>query len=107
MSAAPSNSIRHTLCRCLLAVLIAPLELHADTGSDLSTHFLDGWNAYEAGDYRRAVTVWTTLAEQDHVDAQINLGFMYDYGNGVERDHQTAAHWYRAAASRGSGPGHT
>ncbi len=46
--------------------------------------------------YRRA-------AEQDHVDAQYNLGFMYANGEGVPPDYAEAAKWYRRAAEQGDG----
>ncbi len=36
-----------------------------------------------------------------NTNAQINLGFMYDYGQGVTRAPQLAARWYQAAASSG------
>ena len=40
-------------------------------------------------------------AEQGYVDAQFNLGGMYDSGTGVARDEAEAAKWYRMAAEQG------
>ena len=60
--------------------------------------FDSGWAAYEKGDYSSAKDIWTQLALQGHENAQINLGFMYDYGKGVPQNFQDAARWYRAAA---------
>ena len=82
-----------------------PLALHASVEPDTSTLFSGGWDAYKAGDYDRALAIWTPLAETGHVNAQVNLGFMYDYGNGVKRDYRLAANWYRAAAIQGSAAG--
>ncbi|MBM3513101.1 MAG: sel1 repeat family protein [Alphaproteobacteria bacterium] len=39
-------------------------------------------------------------AAADHVDAQFQMGWMYHEGNGVERDYQKAANWYRRATSK-------
>ena len=44
-------------------------------------------------------------AEQGYAAAQLNLGYMYDYGKGVPQDHILAHIWYNLAASRaGNGP---
>lgn len=63
--------------------------------------FQSGWHAYENGDYQEAANIWEPLANAGNTNAQINLGFMYDYGQGVTRTPQIAARWYRAAASSG------
>ncbi|MFH1620128.1 MAG: hypothetical protein ABIG11_09550 [bacterium] len=34
------------------------------------------------------------------LDAQANLGFMYDNGQGVAQNHSEAARWYRKAAKQ-------
>ena len=41
------------------------------------------------------------LAEQGDVDAQYNLGLMYDFGEGVPEDDEEAVRWYRLAADQG------
>ena len=40
-------------------------------------------------------------AEQEHAEAQYNLGAQYYQGRGVEQDHTVAAHWFRRAAEHG------
>ena len=40
-------------------------------------------------------------AEQGHVDAQYNLGFLYDIGEGVPEDDSEAERWYRKSAEQG------
>lgn len=101
-----SNAVRR-LFRCLiLVVLFVPLQSQAHPQDrPAGRDFDDGWSAYDAGNYRRAVAIWTALAEQGHRNAQVNLGFLYDYGNGVERDSLAAARWYRAAAVQRSAIG--
>ena len=35
------------------------------------------------------------------MEAQSNLGFMYDTGNGVKKDYKKALYWYEKAAEQG------
>ena len=100
-----SIRLRRLLRRLLLTALIVPLQLHALPDKDNYPDFSDGWTAYEARDYEKAAIIWTALAEKGHINAQANLGFMYDHGTGVNQDGQLAAQWYRAAASQGSAAG--
>ncbi len=100
-----SISVRRLLRRLLLAALAVPLPLHAFPDRNGLPDFSEGWTAYEAGDYQNALAVWTALAEEGHVNAQVNLGFMYDHGTGLDRDYRLAARWYRAAALQDSAAG--
>ena len=63
-----------------------------------------GWDegvaAFNRGDYATALREWRPLAEQGHADAQNNLGFMYDDGEGVPQDYVQALMWYNLAASK-------
>lgn len=65
----------------------------------LAADFQAGLKAYDAGDYRTALQIWTPLAESDHSTAQYNLGFMYEHGLGVSQNWSLAVLWYREAAS--------
>jgi TPR repeat protein len=56
--------------------------------------------AYDRGDYAEALDGYRVLAEKGHIDAQLNLGFMYDNGQGVPH-YIAAAKWYRKAAEQG------
>ena len=67
----------------------------------MSVDFQKGLTAYESGDYATALREFEPLAEQGVADAQYNLGFMYDNGQGVRRNHKTAVKWYRLAAEQG------
>jgi TPR repeat protein len=40
-------------------------------------------------------------AAQGNALGEYNLGFMYDYGEGVPQDYATAVHYYRLAAAQG------
>ena len=66
--------------------------------------FQVGKEAYKQGDYATTLREFRPLAEQGHVGAQFNLGFMYEGGMGVLRDHAEAVKWYRMAAEQGLTP---
>ena len=82
---------RFVLVIALLCALAAP----ARAGYD------EGLAAYNRGDYATALRELRTLAEQDFVRAQYNLGLMYYNGEGVPRDYAEAATWFRRAADQG------
>ena len=60
-----------------------------------------GYQSYLKGDYAAAFEEWLPLAELGDVEAQYNLGVLYDEGAGVEQDLAVAADWYRKAAEQG------
>ena len=41
------------------------------------------------------------LAEEGDATAQINLGVMYEKGEGVPQDYKAAANWYKLSAEQG------
>ncbi|MBT8354072.1 MAG: sel1 repeat family protein [Desulfobacterales bacterium] len=47
------------------------------------------------------LTHWQKRAEKGNINAQFNLGAMYDSGDGVSEDDAEAANWYRKAADQG------
>jgi hypothetical protein len=62
-----------------------------------------GDKAASRGDFAGAVRIWQPLAEKGDVNAQYNMGVMYDLGHGVPMDKAQAAAWYRKAANKGYG----
>ncbi len=83
--------------RGILAVFLA-LVLSAPS---LAANFQVGWEAYDRGDYARALQEWGPLAEQGDAGAQVGLGVMYSNGWGVSQDDAEAVKWYRLAAEQG------
>ena len=71
------------------------------TSSDPSD-FQKASQAYDKEDYATALREWKPLAEQGNARAQVSLGEMYAYGNGVEQNFQTAARWFKASAQQGN-----
>jgi hypothetical protein len=63
--------------------------------------FQKGRDAYNSGDYATALKEWRPMAEQGVARAQLNLGYMYDYCEGVPEDDVLAARLYRLAAEPG------
>ena len=76
-----------------LALLLQPLAAWAG--------FEEGLAAAEKSNYITALQHWQPLAAQGHSASQYNLALMYDNGNGVPRNLERAAYWYRKAAERG------
>ena len=85
-----------TIC-LTLAVLLGSV------GVSESADFKKGLDAALSGDAATALREWKPLAEQGNVDAQYELGAMYEYGNIVPEDLKEAVKWYTLAAKQGHG----
>ena len=64
--------------------------------------FQKGMAAVQAGDFATAVQEWTPLAEAGDAWAQLALGAMYEFGQGVLQDYAEAVRLYRLAADQGA-----
>lgn len=60
-----------------------------------------GVDAWQQGDYARAIGEWRPLANAGDPDAQFNMGQAYKLGRGVQPDMKVAIDWYRKAAAQG------
>ena len=78
------------------ALCVALLTTPQAKGAD----FFEAYEAFQRGDYEEARAAWSKLAHAGDVDAQFNLGALYENGLGVSEDAEKAARWYRAAAER-------
>ena len=52
-------------------------------------------------DYRQAVYWYRQAANQGHIEAQHNLGVLYEYGRGVDKSYDMAAYWLAISAAQG------
>ena len=71
------------------------------TGQAVADQLADARNSGLAGDWAKAAKLYRLLAEQGNVEAQINLGLMYEQGLGVLQDYKQAVKWQRLAAEQG------
>jgi TPR repeat protein len=78
-----------------LGFCLAAFPTFADTSMAEATRY------FEKKDYQAALKEIKPLAETGNVDAQYNLGVMYDKGLGVIRNANEAIKWYRKAAEKG------
>lgn len=60
-----------------------------------------GCDAYEAGEYAAAAQLFRQAARLGNPNAQLNLGNLYDAGEGVEVRYESAIRFYRLAAKKG------
>src|SRR5262249_7132050 len=94
---APSMSklgamVRRSILAALL-LLVAPGVAFAG--------FKEAVEAYQRGDFTTAFAELQPLAEQGVLEAQYNLGILYEKGEGVDKDLAKAASWYEKAADQG------
>ena len=85
-----------TACVGAVALCMSASATPKATAAD----FFEAYEAFQQGDYDAARAIWSKLAYAGDVDAQFNLGTLYENGLGVEADAEQAARWYRAAALR-------
>ncbi len=65
---------------------------------DPKVNFEEAQSAYMKGDYATAFKKYQRAAAGGNVQAQLNLGLMYQTGRGVEKNDNEALKWYRRAA---------
>jgi TPR repeat protein len=85
--------MRQTVFALFILLIIQCITVRAEYG--------DADKAYEMGDHALAFSRYKLLAERGDVSAQVNIGWMYYYGEGVSQDKSLALVWYRKAAEQG------
>jgi len=61
----------------------------------------DGVAAFERGNFKTAIAMFTKAANKGDAKAQAMLGAVYAEGRGVPQDHKQAVSWFRKAAEQG------
>ena len=84
---------------CVAIVLLSALVISSPAGAQ---DFERSARAYRGGDFASALSHWRALAQRGHVQAQYQLGVIYEYGRGVRADDRQAVAWYHKAAQQGS-----
>jgi len=102
------NSVRMQIFNKLITSLLLALALLFYAGQlsakpdTTESHYNRGWIAYESGHYQAAFHIWKQLAQQNHVLALINLGAMYDAGQGVPENPVKAFESFKQATRSGN-----
>ncbi|BAU48549.1 Sel1 repeat-containing protein [Sulfurifustis variabilis] len=84
----------------IIAVIASCLVLAVTADAGGSPH-ADALTAYQSADYERAMKLFRPLAEQGDPQAEYYVGRMYEKGQGVEKDNEQMALWYRRSAEKG------
>lgn len=66
------------------------------------TQFDEGVRLYKAKDFSGAAKVFQKLADQGNPKAQLQIGYQYEFGEGVRQSHEEAVRWYLKAADQGN-----
>lgn len=83
--------------------LLLPFAVLLTTSLLYGGDFEDGWAAFQRGDSRTGIALWSKAAERGDAVAQNNLGVLYKKGEVVPQDFRQAVFWYRKAAEQGDG----
>ena len=89
--------------KILLLALVAAASFESIAQSN---RFEAGIAAMNRGRFAVAYRSWLPLAEAGMPEAQLNLGLLYQSGQGVNIDLEKALYWYEQAASAGLAEAH-
>ena len=81
--------------------LAATIFLVASVASSAEDPFDVGIEAYNAGNFAKALVYLKLAAQLGNVYAAVNVGSMYLNGRGVSKNYGEAFKWYRQAAVQG------
>ena len=88
------QTIKLTIC---IAALFCVTPAYADTVNT-------GTQAYQSGEYSRALDILMSLENQDHPAAQNLIGNAFNTGSGVKQSNEIAARWWTKAADQNYAP---
>ena len=86
--------------RLIVSALVA-LAIVLSIASPAWAGYKAGLRAYRAKDYTTALHEFRPAADRGHTRAQWRLGLMYERGQGVSPNTQTAMKWFELAAQKG------
>jgi len=92
-----AHSTKFSRTRLILATALLAMGTATPALADVKA----GVDAWERGEFDKAVTEWRDPAAKGDPDAQFNLGQAYKLGRGVPMDLKLAESWYKKAADRG------
>lgn len=77
----------------------------ADDAARHSPAVIAAVSAYNRGDFGTAFAILRGEADRGDSDAEVNLGYLYERGQGVGRDQSQAFHLFVLSAQQGNGEG--
>jgi len=78
----------------ILLVILSTISLSTLADDKGFTHF-------KKGEYSKALKIWTEEADNGEVNAIYNIGLLYFFGNGVNKDLSIAYNYCKKAALKG------
>jgi cell division septation protein DedD len=87
----PNLAARWALAALVLSLTAQPAQADVSAG-------VEAWNR---GEYDKAILEWRDLALKGNADAQFNMGQAAKMGRGVNADPEAAADWYMRAVRQG------
>jgi len=76
---------------------------HLEAENNLAVVLLEHWKA-DSAEWREAIALLSHSASAGFAKSQNNLGHCYEFGKGVESDHEAAFEWYQRAAAQDHAP---
>ncbi|MDM7955426.1 SPOR domain-containing protein [Blastomonas sp.] len=92
-----AHSTKFSRSRLMMAAGLIAMGMASPALADVKA----GVDAWERGEFDRAVAEWRDPAAGGDADAQFNLGQAYKLGRGVPMDLKLAESWYKKAADKG------
>jgi hypothetical protein len=88
--------------RCLARLLVGLLGLFlASCIAAARADVASGQQAFDKGDYTRAMSEWQSAADKGDAEGQLGLGKLYEFGLGdLAQNYKRADFWYRKAADQ-------
>ncbi|ODN43436.1 tetratricopeptide repeat protein [Piscirickettsia litoralis] len=80
------------MLRLTVLLLIAGLSAHT-----FAADFATVNHEFQAGQFKQAFKDAVPLARAGNLNARLEVGFMYEFGKGVQQDEKKAAKWYLSA----------
>ena len=66
----------------------------------LANNYNKGVDAYQSGDFKTAIKLWTPYAKDGNVQAQYTIATIFYEGKGVEQNYNKALYWCKQAAEQ-------
>ena len=85
---------------CIFTLFLFSFSAFADNARE-------GMRLFEAGKYQQAMTYFMKEDAQKNPAVINRIGYMYDYGLGVEKNRQISFQWYKKAGEMGVLPLHS